>query len=142
MKKILIFALCAMTVFGSVFSVGCNTTTPSDEVVEEKPTVIGDEPVSFGDTNEYLVKDGESSYKIVISADAGKVEKYAAEELKYFIEKSTAVSLPIASDKEVDYNNNGKYTDVDIESLYHAIQESECVRSFIAENFSGKEETC
>lgn len=44
--------------------------------------------------------------------------------------------------RSISLNNNGKYTDVDIESLYHAIQESECVRSFIAENFAGKEETC
>lgn len=44
--------------------------------------------------------------------------------------------------RSISLNNNGKYTDVDIESLYHAIQESECVRSFIAENFVGKEETC
>ena len=113
MKKILIFALCAMTVFGSVFSAGCKgNNTPSDDVVEEKPTVIGDEPVSFGDTDEYLVKDGTSSYKIVVSSDAGKVEKYAAEELKYFIEKSTAVSLPIETDAEVSYNNDGKYISV------------------------------
>ena len=112
MKKILIFALCAMTVFGSVFA-GCNgTTSAADDVVEEKPTTIGDEPISFGDTNEYFVKDGASSYKIVVSADAGKVEKYAAEEIKYFIEKSTAVSLPIATDAEVSYNNDGKYISV------------------------------
>ena len=101
-----------MTVFGSVFA-GCNGTTPAaDDVVEEKPTTIGDEPISFGDTNEYFVKDGASSYKIVVSADAGKVEKYAAEEIKYFIEKSTAVSLPIATDAEVSYNNDGKYISV------------------------------
>ena len=102
-----------MTVFGSVFSAGCKgNNTPSDDVVEEKPTAIGDEPVSFGDTDEYLVKDGASSYKIVVSEIAGKVEKYAAEELKYFIEKSTAVSLPIATDAEVSYNNDGKYISV------------------------------
>lgn len=44
--------------------------------------------------------------------------------------------------RSISLNNNDKYTDVDIESLYHAIQESECVRSFIAENFAGKEEVC
>ena len=44
--------------------------------------------------------------------------------------------------RSISLNNNDKCTDVDIESLYHAIQESECVRSFIAENFAGKEKAC
>ena len=39
--------------------------------------------------------------------------------------------------KSISINRDGEYTDVDVESLYHAIHESERVRSFIAENFSG-----
>ena len=39
--------------------------------------------------------------------------------------------------RSISINRDGEYTDVDVESLYHAIHESECVRSFIAENFSG-----
>ncbi len=133
MKKIFIFALCAITVFGSAFFAGCGgkkTDDKSDEQIEK----IGNEPVSFGDTNEYLVKDGESSYKIVISADAGKVEKYAAEELKHFIEKSTAVSLPIASDNEVAYNNDGKYISVGETKLLAAQKDIKIVYEELGEN--------
>lgn len=39
--------------------------------------------------------------------------------------------------RSISLNRDGEYTDVDVESLYHAIHESERVRSFIAENFSG-----
>lgn len=39
--------------------------------------------------------------------------------------------------KSICVNSDGEYTDVDVESLYHAIHESERVRAFIAENFSG-----
>ena len=39
--------------------------------------------------------------------------------------------------RSISINRDGEYTDVDVESLYHAIHESERVRSFIAENFSG-----
>ena len=39
--------------------------------------------------------------------------------------------------RSISINRDGEYTDVDVESLYHAIHESECVRSFIDENFSG-----
>ena len=89
MKKLLIFVLCALTAFGTSFSAGC---------AKEEQLMLGGEPVSVADSKEYLVKDGASDYKIVISANASKTEKYAAEELRYFIEKSTAVKLPIDSD--------------------------------------------
>lgn len=39
--------------------------------------------------------------------------------------------------RSISLNRDGEYTDVDVESLYHAIHESERVRAFIAENFSG-----
>ena len=42
----------------------------------------------------------------------------------------------------ISLNNDDKYTDVDVESLYHAIHESERMRSFIAENLAGKEDVC
>lgn len=103
MKKILIFVLCALTAFGTSFSAGC---------AKEEQAMLGGEPVSIADSEEYLVKDGASDYKIVISANASKTEKYAAEELRYFIEKSTAVKLPIDSDANVAHNNKGKYISV------------------------------
>lgn len=111
MKKIFIFALCAITVFGSAFASGCGGNQ-SDDKEDLAVARIGDEPVSFGDTDEYLVKDGVSSYKIVVGADATKVEKYAAEEIRDFIEKSTAVKLPVVSDGEVKHDNGGKYISV------------------------------
>ena len=105
MKKLFIFALCALMIFGSAFSTGCGGNESDKETASVKPTKIGDEPISFEDGDEYLVKDGKSDYKIVVSADATKVEKYAAEELQYFVEKSTAVKLPIATDGEVSHGD-------------------------------------
>lgn len=44
--------------------------------------------------------------------------------------------------RSISLNNNGEYTDVDVELLYHAIHESDCIRSFIADNFTRKEGVC
>lgn len=120
MKKLFIFALCALMIFGSAFSTGCGGNESDKETASVKPTKIGDEPISFEDGDEYLVKDGKSDYKIVVSADATKVEKYAAEELQYFVEKSTAVKLPIATDGEVSHGDNGKYISVGENKLLSA----------------------
>ena len=108
MKKLIAFILCAVTV---VFLAGCIKNEPVEKTPEEK-TEIGGEPVSFDDTDEYLVENGNSKYKIAIGEDATKTEKYAAEELQYFIEKSTAVKLPIVTDEEVSHDNNARYLSV------------------------------
>lgn len=44
--------------------------------------------------------------------------------------------------QSISLNSYGEYTDVDVELLYHAIHESDCMRSFIADNFEGKEGVC
>ena len=108
MKKLIAFILCVVTVG---FSAGCKKNESEEKEPEEK-TEIGGEPLSFGDTDEYLVENGNSEYKIAIGADATKTEKYAAEELQYFIEKSTAVKLPIVTDAEISHDNNAGYLSV------------------------------
>ena len=56
MKKLIAFILCAVTV---VFLAGCIKNEPVEKTPEEK-TEIGGEPVSFDDTDEYLVENGNS----------------------------------------------------------------------------------
>lgn len=48
-----------------------------------------------------------------------------------------SVEDPLYADglRSISLNRDGEYTDVDVESLYHAIHESERMRAFIAENF-------
>lgn len=99
-KKTIVFILCFVTVFGAFVACGNETDNASNGkngIVNE----LGGEKIAFDDTDAYLVRGGASDYKIVIGADATKTEKYAAEELQYFIEKSTAVTLGIITDEEV-----------------------------------------
>jgi len=74
--------------------------------------MIGSEPIAFDDTDAYLADNGKSDYKIVVGADASRTEKYAAEELRDFIEQSTAVTLPICTDDGVSHDNNARYISV------------------------------
>ena len=106
MKKVIAVLLCAVTVFASA---GCKR---DGGATKQERTEIGGEPLAFDDTNEYLVKNGKSDYKIAVSSEASKTEKYAAEELQYFIEKSTAVKLPIVNDDSLTHDNLAKYLSV------------------------------
>ena len=92
-KKTIVFILCFVTVFGAFVACGNKT----DNASNGKNGIVNE----LGGTDAYLVRGGASDYKIVIGADATKTEKYAAEELQYFIEKSTAVTLGIITDEEV-----------------------------------------
>lgn len=118
MKRIIACMLCLITAFGAVLSVGCKKN--NDEATTQTITEIGGEPVAFADGEEYLVKNGKSDYKIVVGSTASIVENYAAEELSYFIEKSTGVKLPIVTDATVAHDNSAKYISVGETSLLSA----------------------
>ena len=108
LKRTLAILLCLVTAFGA-FS-ACAKKPDNEE--NKDANLIGNEPITVDDTDVYLVNGGKSDYKIVVSADATRIEKHAAEELKSFIEKSTAVKLPITDDKEVSHDNNAHYISV------------------------------
>lgn len=100
MKKFLAILLSLATVFGVMLVGGADKIdAPATEIIEERK-YIGEEPVDFPDSDVYLVKNNASEYKVVIPAAATKSEKYAAEELVYFMERSTNCKLPIISDSD------------------------------------------
>lgn len=118
MKRIIAFTLCLALLSAAFTATGCKKK--NDETSAFASVQIGGEPIGFADGDEYLVKNGKSDYKVVIGASAGKTEKYAAEELAYFIEKSTNVKLPIVTDAVVRHDNSAKYISVGETSLLSA----------------------
>ena len=78
-----------------------NNNNNNNNNQEEKP-----EPIPT--TDEYLVKNGITPYKIVIPQNASSDIKFAASELNYFFDLATGTSLEIVNDSNiVDYK--GKY---------------------------------
>lgn len=123
MKKIIVFLLSIVTVFGMLTACkkkGDDNANKDDTPASAEVTAIGDEPVSIADTGEYLVNGGKTDYKIVIGKDSTKTEKYAAEELQNFIKQSTTVKIPVVSDASVSHDNNGRYISVGDTALLKA----------------------
>lgn len=58
--------------------------------------------VSFADVK--IARKGKAAAKIVISADAGETEKWAADELAFFLHLSTGCAIPVVSDP-IPYQN-------------------------------------
>ena len=67
--------------------------------------------------NDYLTKEGASSYKIVIPAKAALYEQQAAAELQSYVQQVTGVFLPIIEDVEVVIGEN-KYFSIGNTTLF------------------------
>ena len=132
MKKALIFLLCLATAICPLTA--CNGNDGDSAETEVKVTSIGDEPIAIDDTDEYIVNGGKTNYKIVIGENADKVEKYSAEELQNFVEQSTAVKIPMTTDKNVTHDNNGRYISVGNTKLLQAQTDIKVDYSELGEN--------
>lgn len=85
-RRILISILIISMIFSCV---GCGKDT---ETVSNGLTAI---------KGKYLVNDGVSEYKIVVSKDAGSVIQVAPAEFNKFFSESTGVNLPVVTDDEI-----------------------------------------
>ncbi len=119
MKKF-IFIICALLIcILAVFS-GCNNSNLSNGNIDNSSANNGLEPGSFNKTSTLLIDNFTTDYKIVIPQSSSKMESYAAEELQYFLYKSTNCEVPIITDQGLSNNNSNKYLSVGNTSLLRA----------------------
>lgn len=84
------------------------------------------------ETNDKWVSNGNTEYKILISADAKDKTKYAAEEMAYYIEKATGAKLTIEKDDSImAFDGNSKYISIGKTKL-----REQCGKTFTYEELS------
>ena len=112
MRKILTSLTAVIVLFAMLFAVGCcslispfksnEAVAPLSAGVATSVETVGGEAVAFPDTDITLIKGKKSAYKVVIGKNATRTEKYAAEELVYFLNESTGCELPVITDEEIE----------------------------------------
>lgn len=103
MKK----CLSILLTVGVMFSMAsCNGGTDSD-------SSSSTEAPAYEESGYKIVEGGESDYRILLPEQPNAREKYAAEELAMYLEKSTGAALPVTSEATV----SGKYLSVGKTSL-------------------------
>ena len=107
-KKITIGFLAAMMLLG----VSCKgnaggTESSSDSNVPQETLTETD-----------LVKNGASSYKIVVPTESDKTINIAAKELQYFFEEATGALLPIVNDGGLAFNEESCYFSIGETTLF------------------------
>ena len=124
LKSITAFIIVAILAFSIV---GCNKTdnSGSDSVnVSDsggvEPTVENENHrFSYKETNEYLIKNGTTEYKIVIPSENVSAElNIARDELVRLFKEATGVTLETISDAGKSHDANGKYISLGNTSLY------------------------
>lgn len=95
--RLVSFIVAALLLFCSCGSGGSDsesTDSSSDSVYDSSEK----QEENVSDTNYAFMTNGETDYVIVIPDNATENEKYAAEELNFFLKKSTGVNVRIVSE--------------------------------------------
>ncbi len=101
LKRTAILFLALLMAFGSF--AGCNAINNSSSTSDN-----GNNELAIKETENYIIKDSKSDYKIVIADEPRGYEAYAAEELSTFIAQSSSITLPIVKESEVIVNESSK----------------------------------
>ncbi len=124
-KKILTVLLAAIACFTGALG-GCKEDeTPSGTTGGGSTTAYrtfeGTHVRNVQESNsEYLVKNGQSKYKILVANDSPKYAMTAAQELTSFFNQATGVALPIEKENESGYthNENQRYISIGKTKLF------------------------
>lgn len=113
-KRISIISLLmAFVVIFSTFSFGCsNEKTEGKDAVNSgfTPKGVHDRKVEL--TNDFLVANGTTQYRILIPAEAKEYEILAAEVINEFMLKATGIAFPIVSDSVYKNADDGKFISI------------------------------
>ena len=92
-KRLLSLVLACVCALGALASCKDDETSTGGDTLYD-----GTQGIQFNEEIQELVKDGKSSYKIVMPAQASECEEYAASQLQYYVKQCTGVELPIVRD--------------------------------------------
>ena len=118
MKKIsalISFILAFVIVFGATACKKGSGTSTGSASESNKPT----------NTGEKLFDNGKTDYTVVIPKDATDYEKFAAQELTYFLNSSAGGDIKTKTDDEIDYNSETR-----IISLGNTSMRKDCGATF------------
>ncbi len=88
------------TILLAILLLGCSTacSCKKEKPVDNTQAVNPNHSVTVTETDDYLVRNGRSDYKILLPENPSEVLEFAAQELNYFYKETTGASLEIVND--------------------------------------------
>lgn len=85
-----------------------------------KSDYVGTHDFTMSETNDYLVKNGETDYVLVTRANLTPIEQTAKEEFITLFEAATNIRIPTINDNGLSYDANSKYISLGETALYES----------------------
>lgn len=109
MKRIYVLIIACLMAVSMLFSSAC-TPKQTDEVKQKQSLFNGGvHLLNYSETNDYLIKDGKTDYKIVIAREHSSYIDDTVTDFKLLFEEATGIDLPVVYDDEVYFDNNSKF---------------------------------
>ena len=115
MKKITTIILTLIMILSSLFISGACSKPEAEE--QQNSFFKGTHVKEVSTTEHFLLKDGVSSYKIVIPKNFSSNENLASQEILTLFKEATGFVLPIVTDENLSFDNNSQYISVGNTSL-------------------------
>lgn len=119
--RFIVLILCSIILFNNA---GCEKKDKHVELGGSAP--VRSERIDFkgvhnfdaSDSGKYIVKNGQSDYKIVYPSEGGSVLGIARNELRYFIKEATGINLIEISDIGLEHDDGQKYLSIGDTTLF------------------------
>ncbi len=123
-NKLIVVALCFLTLFTCVISGACNCS--GDENANRFKGVHKQE---LTETKDSLVKNGTTDFVLVVPSGALSEElKVAKQEFSYLFNKATGINIPSVTDEGLSLNSDSKYISLGKTSLYDSVSREDASR--------------
>ena len=113
LKKLVSVLLGAVTLFSAAScNFGGSTDSSSGEVVADmgmRETYQGTHDYTATDTEEYLVKNGRTDYKLVVPAQTSEILERAKAEFITLFREATGIKMTVVTDEGLEHNATNKY---------------------------------
>lgn len=120
MNKRRLHSITALTLCGVMMCTGFSFTGKTSVDVA-KADMTGNHVRIVSDTEEYIVKDGKTDYKVVLPENCSSIITTAASELTTFFYEATGIALPVIDDSQVsEVTANSQYISLGNTSLLRA----------------------
>lgn len=109
-NKLVAVALGALS-FATVGLAACDGTGAGVQIPEMNPEYVynGTHIYTTSETNDYLVKAGQTDYKLVVPATPHETQDVATKEFTHLFKKATKINLEVVTDDTVTDASTGKY---------------------------------
>lgn len=105
-KNILKFVLLFVLLFSiTASSFGCGKNVPNENFE-------GTHDFEIEETDDYVLKDGVTAYKIIIAEEASPAVIFASIELKNLFAEATGIELTVVRDAGITYSDKAKYLSI------------------------------